>query len=811
MAAPSRAELNAGKRPMRAEPRVESELIQGKGIRDDLEFDQPEPAVMHTDLNREDNDSASGSDDGNPKANTTNTTTNNNDTGDSNDEQPVEKKERPALPESTRILMETGGVPKRIMNVPQVFAMLSEFKKAFGSVLTASLLSAKTSSGAVSARSTMSSSTVEFIRLAPQLKVLELRLKDVSRQVSAAGSRQLSIHASNLLQSFRAFFFSIRRYQETSDDSLVDGIKARGVETKEATKELAAQIRIWQEEKAIVRSKLETKKLQQAQQAGKTTQTSVVKLDDIFRCAKEVANSLNKMPLDHSLSDPKLIYRAALARQTFILRFAALGRNFAARFPFFRESNMMLIEISSAIVLASGRLHSTETSLIDRAQGQDLSSALQSALMGVQQMVQQFVMTCVDLVQHIKLNKAARQQKKTSVWDEVPLKNSKQIQEVTFNQLLRVLIDFKAGGTVKYGKTFFRTYRALCSPEYLLKKFFECWQVPEVHQQNEQEFRTGVLACLKEWLSMCPADFSPSMIDELIRFDQSTSTTEEASLIGEILRTLTLDAQAARSLDLSDVVKLSMPEQEASNYFDGLSEKFFAEQLTIVDFSLFSRIQPAECLEACWSKESTRYLAHNLIRAIQHFGFVQSFTVSSILGVPSLARRAARLCKLIRAAIHLFQLKNYAGASAIDSAISEQAIKRLKYTFAEVPPALLAEWRQISAQLSDQNHYAQLKQLMKTNSPPLIPPLGLFLSELIQIEDRYKLYNERGLVNFTKCELVATIIQQMQDYQSTGFTFTRDTLFISALRSFKLIDADQLYAISSEREPRSAQKADLVP
>lgn len=692
---------------------------------------------------------------------------------------------------------------KPILRANEVYSMLESFKKAFATLLASpvfSVIPVSSSSG----RGGLPASEVS--KLAATIKELDLRTKAIARETSQARSVRINIASSGLIQNFRSFVAAVRAFQDMPDESMLVTIKARGLEVRESIKEIALAARTYEEDKRSKAKKdeKETSALQEVRSA------SDIKMRDIYRSACEVARSIGRMEMEHGTADPKFIFKAALARQTSILRFVALGRSFASRFPSFKEKNTLLVDISSTILMAAGRLHSTELSLISNPSAVEQASALQSALMGVTQMITQFLMTCVDLVQSIKQNTAARRQKETPVWEEPPLKNPANITEATFNQIVRALVE-NPNKRAPPVRTFFRTYRSLCTPQYLLQKVIQIYDVPESHAPKAEVIKTGVLAFIKQWLEEAPRDFTSPMIAQLIEFDKEDTASHvgEESIIKPLLQRVTLSSQAIEGVGATLLLKSSLETSEAQRYLDSLTAEEFAQQLFLLDSNLWNSIQPAECLEASWSKENTRHLSPNILAMFAQHDFVHQLVVTSILEPPTLRGRTAALTRFIQIGIRLFQIRGYASVCAIDSAISEQAVKRMKHTFSDVDASLLAEWRTVSTQVSDTNHYANIRPLLVPSAVPLVPPLGLYIADLLQIEDRHKLYTDRGLINYAKCDLLSAVIGQIQDLQGGEITFERDHHFAPALKSLKLLDRDQYYSVSSDREPRNARKEDL--
>ncbi|XP_060001065.1 ral guanine nucleotide dissociation stimulator-like 3 isoform X7 [Lagenorhynchus albirostris] len=108
-----------------------------------------------------------------------------------------------------------------------------------------------------------------------------------------------------------------------------------------------------------------------------------------------------------------------------------------------------------------------------------------------------------------------------------------------------------------------------------------------------------------------------------------------------------------------------------------------AEQLTLMDAELFSRVRPFECLGSVWSQRDrpgATGTASTVRATVTQFNTVTGCVLGSVLGSPGLAapQRAQRLEKWIRIAQRCRELRNFSSLRAILSALQSNPIYRLK-------------------------------------------------------------------------------------------------------------------------------------
>ncbi|XP_036859392.1 ral guanine nucleotide dissociation stimulator-like 3 isoform X10 [Manis javanica] len=119
------------------------------------------------------------------------------------------------------------------------------------------------------------------------------------------------------------------------------------------------------------------------------------------------------------------------------------------------------------------------------------------------------------------------------------------------------------------------------------------------------------------------------------------------------------------------------------------NEDEVAEQLTLMDVELFSRVRPCECLGSVWSQRDRPGAAGIVptVRAtVTQFNAVTGCVLGSVLGAPGLAaqQRAQRLEKWIRIAQRCRELRNFSSLRAILSALQSHPIYRLKSSWGAV-------------------------------------------------------------------------------------------------------------------------------
>ncbi|XP_049732889.1 ral guanine nucleotide dissociation stimulator-like 3 isoform X1 [Elephas maximus indicus] len=256
-----------------------------------------------------------------------------------------------------------------------------------------------------------------------------------------------------------------------------------------------------------------------------------------------------------------------------------------------------------------------------------------------------------------------------------------------------------------------------------------------------------------------------------------------------------------------------------------------AEQLTLMDVKLFSRVRPCECLGSVWSQRDRPGAAGTAptVRAtVAQFNKVTGCVLGSVLGAPGLAapQRAQRLEKWIRIAQRCRELRNFSSLRAILSALQSNPIYRLKRSWGAVSREPLSTFRKLSQIFSDENNHLSSREILsqeeaievsqqedtpqgspssKLSSGP-VPYLGTFLTDLVMLDTALPDMLEGDLINFEKRRKEWEILAQIQQLQRRcqSYCLSPRLPILAALRAQRQLSEEQSYRISRVIEPPAA-------
>ncbi|KAI8969091.1 ras guanine nucleotide exchange factor domain-containing protein [Mycotypha africana] len=386
----------------------------------------------------------------------------------------------------------------------------------------------------------------------------------------------------------------------------------------------------------------------------------------------------------------------------------------------------------------------------------------------------------------------------------------------------------------KFNTTFLLTYRSFCTTEELFHELFSRYQLAppdglstdEVDIWKERKLklvRLRVFNVIKSWLetyfneeedrSILPeiSHFTDNVIVESMRFGAEQLT----KLIKK--RMLSEDSSQIRKMKLNvrtgDLPVPILPKNMKRIKLLELDPHELARQMTIMDFRLYSKIKPVECLDKNWGKPDTTALEHgghhiaaNVKASIEHSNQVTAWVTDSILSKEEVKKRAAVLKHWIFVAERCRFLNNYNTCMAILSAFDNGSIGRLKRTWELISTRTMQILQNIRRLMGANRNFSEYRDIIHRINPPCIPFLGIYLQDLTFIEDGNSNYLKKSnnLINFAKRMKTAEVIRDLQQYQSTHYMLTPvpdiQEFIKTHLHSSR--EEEELYNLSLKLEPR---------
>ncbi|XP_028160264.1 ras-specific guanine nucleotide-releasing factor 2-like [Ostrinia furnacalis] len=318
-----------------------------------------------------------------------------------------------------------------------------------------------------------------------------------------------------------------------------------------------------------------------------------------------------------------------------------------------------------------------------------------------------------------------------------------------------------------------------------------------------------VLNVLRHWISKHSHDFWADerlrglTMDFLKEIEGSPGLLPaEHKAAAQLLRLL--ERAPDRAVDLKALfVPPHVPTKES---VETLSALEIAEQMTYLDYQIFSSINSEEFLGQAWTKADKAERAPHILMMTSHFNHISNLVISEILKKYTLAGRVAAIEKWAAVADIARCLHNFNGVLQVCAALSNTSVYRLKKTWEKVSRTSKQTIERMQTIISSECRFRILRDALHRCDPPCIPYLGMYLSDLSFIEEGTSNYTPDGLLNFSKMRMIAHVIREIRNFQQTPYKIDHIPKVCEFLLDRSLVIAEERqYTLSLELEPRAAR------
>ncbi|OAD72335.1 hypothetical protein PHYBLDRAFT_113520, partial [Phycomyces blakesleeanus NRRL 1555(-)] len=370
------------------------------------------------------------------------------------------------------------------------------------------------------------------------------------------------------------------------------------------------------------------------------------------------------------------------------------------------------------------------------------------------------------------------------------------------------------------------TYRSFCTTQELFEELFMRYMLTPPEDLTAEELtvwqekklklvRLRVFNVIKSWLdtyfneeedqatlptlAMFTEDYVRVTMkfgyDQLIKLIKKRMDSEENGQI----RKMTLNIR-------SEMPQPILPKNMRRIRFLELDALEMARQLTIMDFKLYNRIKPVECLDKNWGKGDSEHIAVNVKASIEYSNQVTAWVTDSILSKDDVRKRAVVVKHWVVIAEKCRLLNNYNTCMAILSSFDNSSVGRLRRTWELMNARTNQTLASIRRLMGANRNFTEYRDIIHHANPPCIPFLGIYLQDLTFIEDGNSNYLKKSdnMINFSKRMKTAEVIRELQQHQSTPYLLQAvpdiQEFITTHLQSSR--DEETLYNLSLALEPR---------
>ncbi|KAH9814181.1 ras guanine nucleotide exchange factor domain-containing protein [Melampsora americana] len=376
---------------------------------------------------------------------------------------------------------------------------------------------------------------------------------------------------------------------------------------------------------------------------------------------------------------------------------------------------------------------------------------------------------------------------------------------------------------VQYLKVFLMTYRTFTNSIQLLELLIDRYHIQPPSNLNSTE--------LKLWFTQKQQVIKIRVTNVIRTWIESHLSNEEAEYI--LPRVSQFATREMVDLSLSKKVTLSCEKRKIRGHLPHLMianppgepplvilprNKFqldlleidpleLARQLTLLESNLFRQIAVPECLARVW--ENKELDSSNLTKLINMNNSVTHWVGKTILFQNQKKKRANIIKHFISTAERCHQLKNYSTLIQIVAGLTMTPVFRLRRTWETISQKNLSVLNSLGQLMSPTKNYITYREMIKKVSPPCVPFIGVYLTDLTFIGDGNldQLRERPDEINFDKRRKSAEVMIEMQSFQSMPYHL----ISVSSIANYldacfqNLPNEKDLYSISLGIEPKEKE------
>ncbi len=269
-----------------------------------------------------------------------------------------------------------------------------------------------------------------------------------------------------------------------------------------------------------------------------------------------------------------------------------------------------------------------------------------------------------------------------------------------------------------------------------------------------------------------------------------------------------------------------------------------AQQMTMLQHQCLRDVRISEML--AWRCKQDKIASATVAAAIDLFNRMSMWTSSEIVRPQSASERARIFTRIVEIADQLRKQNDFASMFALASGANRSCVTRLAQTFAHIRAGTLEVLQRISSLTNTERSFRSYRDLLTHAQPPLVPYLGVHLTDLTFAESGNKLtvpcpdncggtainYRKVGLlvrcacvVCVCVCVLVLACSEKVPELttlqyavlyaicapviraQETPYNISPNNDIIALFQNFSHLSEDTLHELSQYAEPRQAQAA----
>ncbi|KAJ7597375.1 ras guanine nucleotide exchange factor domain-containing protein [Mycena floridula] len=415
-------------------------------------------------------------------------------------------------------------------------------------------------------------------------------------------------------------------------------------------------------------------------------------------------------------------------------------------------------------------------------------------------------------------------------WDKLIFDAEGLVRSGTIDALLEKLTSdtltkdpIKAAQETAYRNVFLTTFRTFISADALFDKLVDIYRMEYPSNVTNSEFEEWkekcylptqrlVLTIFTIWLEDHrlleeEPHIAQRLTDFLVLITAPPPLALNAKLIVQTIERLTFAQPAPIASSLSPQKRRKSKPHKGDLL--RLDPADIAEQLALLEFSLYSKITTQECLR--YAKIQSGKPVANLVAFCATHDKLAAWVQSTVLSNEALGRRADTVDFWIRVAEKCRNLNNFSSMVAVINALSSTVLTRLHLTWAHV-----GRKSNLDALLKyndPSGGFSAYRALQLNAEGSCVPFIGMYLTDIVHIQDQFS--EEDGRISFVRCQRWYDVVAIMLKSQSRPYSIAENdstsTFINNHLRTMAAGSKDQarFWARSQEVQQLELAHADI--
>jgi len=399
--------------------------------------------------------------------------------------------------------------------------------------------------------------------------------------------------------------------------------------------------------------------------------------------------------------------------------------------------------------------------------------------------------------------------------NDLEIDENGEIKGGTVEKLIDCLyFDYGSKVTTEYVKVFLLTYRSFTSPNQVIEHLMKCYNKFITDSANAETWKPCRLRIgnfLRKWITENSFDFSKDVELQKQYLYFTSIIAQSDSKLSDVINSTLSKVKNRTSTFRTSIFSSQAPTAHKTRSVSILTildihSQELARQITLIDYETCRAIEPKECLGMAWTKPDKEERSPNLMAMIKRFNSLSKYIAFLLVNEANLKRRVQFLSYIIDLLGYLYELNNFNSIFSIIAGLGNSAVFRMKKTFSLLSKEKLKILEDIRTLTAPEKSWANYRNKIHKINPPCIPFLGVYQTDLTFIEEGNPSKLSNGFINWKKCRLTASVITEIQQYQTVPYNLTIhqpvQTFYQNCLMEIETVDDKKLFDLSLIAEPR---------